>query len=217
MAGFMAQATIAVRGRGRATATPDGVELFVTITALEAAPDRALAAVWERDARVRSVLDQLGIPSAAASTARASVDEEFEYERQTDRKVHRGYRATSDIALRLSDAEPVGRFMRMATERADVRIRGPWWRVDPDNASWGDACAAAATDARRKAESYANALVHVGGVLEVSEPGIVTSHEGMHVAASASGRTISGRDLPVSAGELEVDATVDVTFALKEG
>jgi uncharacterized protein len=70
--------------------------------------------------------------------------------------------------------------------------------------------AQAAVDARREAAAYAAALgLRLGPVLRVAEPG--ADGDGAPGPAQAASPT----DMRIQAGHLEVEATVEVTFALE--
>ena len=111
----------------------------------------------------------LGYRQPPRTTARAAIHEEFEYERETDRRIHRGYRWTSEIVVHLPEADRIGELMRRASEQTKVSIRGPSWRVARDNEAWTHARAEAAADAKRRAEAYARSLgARVGAISKSS-------------------------------------------------
>lgn len=213
----MAQATVTVRGNGVAPAEPDEAELRIEITDLAKTPEAALAEVAERSQTLTRILDGLGVPAEARSTTEASVREEREYERQ--RYIHKGFRAVSQVVLRLRDREVLGPIMRRASEEADARIDGPRWRIAPDNPARAEACREAARDADRKATAYAEALGgRRGEVLAVGEPGLVFEHRRIDVpppVAAPAAMMSEGSEIQIEEGGLEVRAAVDVTFAFE--
>lgn len=126
-------------------------------------------------------------------------------------------RLSGELVTVLSEPNRIGRLMSQAVARARARVDGPPWRFKPDNPARAEACRQAATDARRKAGAYAGALgLRLGEVLKVAEPG--TDHDPEAGLASALLRDAPGpTDMQVRAGHLDVEATVEVTFALEPG
>jgi uncharacterized protein YggE len=188
----------------------------VTVASVDAVPDAALSAATERQAVVDRLLDDEGVASTQRRTVGATVRVEWGWE--LERRVRRGYRATAATQVRLGDPAAVGPILRRAIAEADAEVAGPWWRVLPTNPGTAEACRLAAADARAKADAYAAALgVRVGRVVEAAEP--VTkpgpapfAERGVAVAMMRESPQDEGID--VTGGELDVQATLDVTFDL---
>jgi uncharacterized protein YggE len=181
--------------------------------------DEALRRVAERAQTMDALFEELAIPSASRTTSGVSVREEREYER--NRWINKGFAAEAGTMLRLADPSVLGRLITEATSRADAQIDGPWWRVLPSNPARVEACRQAAEDARTKAQAYAEALgARLGPITWIREP-----TEGAGFAAPASvfrAQALTGSqgqqpDVPIEPGELDVHATVDVTFELTQG
>jgi uncharacterized protein YggE len=189
-------------------AEPDQLQVTLTVAAVAAASDEALAEAGRLNGELRRVLDELAVPACGRSESGLTVREEFE--RIEGRWTRRGYRAVSVVAVRLADPSGVGRLLREAVARAGAQVDGPRWRCRPEHPARAEACRQAAADARRKAAAYADALgLRLGPVLRVAEPGA----EGAGVPAPAPAS--SPTDMRIQAGHLEVEATVEVTFALE--
>jgi uncharacterized protein YggE len=186
----------------------------VSVTALDPAPDKALAEVTVRQATVDAVLDEVGVAAEARRTVGATVSEEWEYEQRSERRALRGYRATSSTVVRLVDHALVGVILRRTIAEAGATVGGPVWQVLPTNPGHAEACGLAAVDARAKAEAYAASLgVRLGRLVEATEPG---SAPRVFARAVSYSPTMTGafEELDVSGGQLDVTATIDVTFDL---
>lgn len=194
---------------------PDQLEVALTVSAVEDSAASALTVAARLSGELVTVLSELAVPDGARSTSGLSVREEFE--RIEGRWARRGYRASNQVVVRLREPDRIGRLMSEAVARARARVDGPRWRFKPDNPARAEACRQAAADARRKAEAYAGALgLRLGDVLKVAEPG--TDHDPEAGLASALLRDAPGpTDMQVRAGHLDVEATVEVTFALQPG
>lgn len=211
----MSAGMVVVRGHAVVAGEPDELHLALSISAVESRADAALAEAARLSAELDSLLSELEVPKAARSTSGVSVQEEWE--RREGELVHRGYRASNRIVVRLDAFEKVGRLMNAAVSRARARVDGPWWRIRMENPARTEACRQAVTDARRKAEAYATALgMRLGAVVSVIEPG--TNQQPRVDAAAMRPRAMTAAaqpEMPVEPGQLDVPATVDVTFALE--
>lgn len=212
--------TVTVRGEATVPAKPDEVLVAIEVNVLEGTAEAALSEAALRSERLEAALTSLSIPEDRRATAGVTVKEEREYER--NRFVSKGYRATNRILIRLDDAAPLGRLIREATEQAQARVDGPWWRVKLENPARVEACRQAATEARRKAEAYAGALgAKLGAVIAVTEPGLArprpTGEMGqMRALAATAVVAAPPPEVEVHPGELDVSAAVEVTFALDQ-
>ncbi len=122
--------TVTVHGMGSAPVMPDRVEMILIVTARETTPDAALDRVAERDATLRQILDELGVPEAARITTGATVNERSEYDRETGRETSAGYQAVATLTVKLEAPDSAGRLMREVTSRAGAQVSGPIWRVE---------------------------------------------------------------------------------------
>ena len=80
-------ATVTTLGRGVAMAVPTEMEMTLRLWVQESAPGAALDRVAGRDAQLRSLLDDLGIPAPARTTARASVEAVTRWDEATQSQV----------------------------------------------------------------------------------------------------------------------------------
>jgi hypothetical protein len=206
-------ATVTVRGVGGATSVPIGVELQLTISVLDEAPDRALEHAASLDEELRGVLDRLGVPAADRTTTAATVRQELAYDQRTEQQVVRGFRAEIATRVRLDDPATAGPLLKDATTRAQAQVAGPWWRISPDDPARLEACAAAAVDARARAEAYAEAVgSRLGPLVSLTEAvgamvPFTRPFTGYAAVAAVS-------EVAFSPGELQVNATVEATFEL---
>ena len=206
--------TLGVRGESVVPGRPDEVELGFTLTAVEQKPEDALSAVAERSQVLSGLLDETAVPPAMRSTTGVSVAEEVEW--RDNRSVHRGYRATERVRVRLNDASAVGALMREAVGRASAAVDGPRWRLLRSNPAHVEACRAAAEDARRRAEASAAAHGYrVGAVDRATEPGVRLEPPPPAYRMLASAQA-AAPEVAIEAGDLDVVASIEVVFLLEE-
>jgi uncharacterized protein len=118
--------------------------------------------------------------------------------------------------VRLTDAEIASRLIGAATRRVEAEVSGPYWRVALGNPARQEACRQAAVDARRKAEAYADALgVRLGALIRVGEPSSSRYERGEMLTLSRASH--AEPDIGIEAGEMDVGATVEVTFLIEQG
>ena len=203
-------ATITVRGTGTATAQPDAVTVGLRVEALRPTASEAFAEATRLAEAVVSLCDELGVAPGARTTSRVSLAEEGEH---TDAGwQHRGYRASSRLAVRLEDAELASRLISEAAARLETRIDGPTWNVAGDNPAHAKARRRAAAHAREKATEYADALGgRIGAIVTIAEPGTGPTPRPLELGV------LRAAAMPLEAGEHEVVAEIDVTFQLEQG
>jgi uncharacterized protein YggE len=207
--GAPARATVTVRGQATVRTEPDVAILWITLSAFEESPGKALGDVAQRAEALGALLDELGVLEADRSTAGVSVAEEFDPPTRGNRGL--GHRATARIAVHLADPEVIGRAISRASEDLRASIDGPHWFVTPANPARLEAARQAAADARSKARAYAAGVgVTLDGLICLVEPDTADRPPGIRRVSAAGG----SRDMPIDVEEYEVRATIDATFAL---
>jgi uncharacterized protein YggE len=204
--------TVTVRGDAVVRVEPDEAVLWITLSALAAAPGPALADVAARTEGLVALLDELGVPGADRSTSGITVFEDVDHTPQGRRSL--GHRATSRVAVRLTAPDLIGRLVARATDELSARIDGPHWQVAPENPAWLEAARRAAAAARHKAEAYAEGVgAGLGELIRLTEP-----EDGSVIPQTARvARRMAVESIPVEAGEHEVAASIRATFELDLG
>jgi uncharacterized protein len=205
-------ATVTVRGRAVVPAEPDEATVVLELSSRRQTADAAYGEVAERNAQLRAIFDELGIPAASRSTEGIWVGPHIEY--VEGQEEHRGYRALNRVAVRLADADVVARLVQEGVTRADARVQGPAWRIRPDNPAYVEARRLAAENARERAATYAAALgVRLGALERVAETDV--AQDGPPAVRSFAALDATPQ-IDVEAGERLVRAAVDVSFVLEQ-
>ena len=205
--------TVTVRGEAVLRAEPDEATLWITLSALESDPGQALANVSHRSEVLVTLLDELGVAKSDRSTTGVTVSEEFDHTASGRQSL--GHRATTSVAVRFTDPEPIGRLIAQATTDLQARINGPRWQIAAHNPIHLDAAREAAANAKQKAQAFADGVgAKLGRLINLVEPGSeFAGHRirrtSMTIAASG------GEPMPIDPGEHEVSAAIDITFALE--
>jgi uncharacterized protein YggE len=111
---------VTVRGDAVIRTEPDEALLWITLSTLEEAPGRALADMSTRSKALVVMLDELGVAKADRSTTGVSVQEEFDYTDEGRRSL--GHRASSSVAVRISDSERLGLVVARTTDDLAARV-----------------------------------------------------------------------------------------------
>ncbi len=208
-------------GSARVAARPDRAVLRLELVALKPTPSEALADVAARGEVLSRTLADGGIAEADRTTGGVALREHREWDRRREEETFRGHHASTVTVVQVRDIATLGRILRDVVDQAGARVEGPAWVVDADNPARLEAYRLAALDARRRAQAYAEALgMSLGAVVELSDaplppPGPEPMPRMMALKAEAMAD--AGAPVPVEGGDVEVGATVRVTFALLPG
>ena len=130
-----------------------------------------------------------------------------------------GYRASNVLEIRVKDLSKIGPVIDAAIQAGANRLESVNFMLKDDLDARNTALESAAKKARSKAEALAEAMgVTIEGVEEIVEGGVrlyppqpMGRMRGMAMAAEAMS------DTPVQPGQVRVQASVTVTYRVKEG
>ncbi len=183
--------TVHASGEGRISVAPDVARVAIGVDMQDQSLARANADATARMAKVMATLEKAGIAAKDVRTNHYSVEVQRSFEKSSAGAVI-GYRVTNQVLVTV-----VG---PLSLEKEDT------------SAERARALERAMSDARAKASVLAKAAgASLGEALQVTEGGrgpIVPLPMYARAAPAASG-------VPLSTGELEIVATVDVTFAIR--
>ena len=208
----MAPRAVHASGEGRVAAAPDVARVVVGVDTQDPSLARANADATTRMGKVRAAIEKAGVAAKDVRTLRYAVDVQRSFEKPTQGTVT-GYRVVNQVLVTVRDVQRMGSLLDQvvaagANDIGELSLEKE--DVSPDRAR---ALERAVADARARASVLAKAAgATLGEVLEVTEGGRgpivpVTFHYAKRAATTS--------EVPVSAGELEIVASVDVTFALR--
>ncbi len=210
--------TVTVTGKAVVSAMPDEVEVTLTVEQDAATPQAAMDLASKTAQRVVDRLKAEGIQDSAIETQNVVLYPVRTYDPNTGKETLAGYRAQNSVKVTVSDAGTVGKVLAAATETGVTIISGPVWRLRDRDATINEALKQAVANARAKAETLAAAGgVQVGEVLMISEGGVdIPDNPPIYWRAydlKAEGAQVA--EPPINPTQLDVTATVTVTYALK--
>lgn len=205
--------TITVSGEAQVSADPDmaTINLGVTTQALT-----AKAALDANSAALQSVLAKLkaeGIEPKDIQTTGLSVNPQFDYNNTSGgtQKIT-GYVASNSVVVAVRKLDGLGDTLDAVVTEGANTLNGISFGLQDPGPKQDEARRAAVTEAVRRAKLYAEAAgVTLGPVLTISEQG-----GGMPVMPMAAAPMREKMSVPVEAGQVDIGASVSVTWALAD-
>ena len=203
--------TVHASGEGRVLAAPDVARVTVGVQAQEPTVSRANADATARMKKVLAALEKAGVATKDIRTVRYNVDVQRSFQGPNAGTVI-GYSVVNQVQVTVRELPRLGAVLEQVVAAGANDVGGISLEKEDTSAERARALERAMADARAKATVLAKAAgATLGEAVVVSEGGrgpIVPMGPMMRTAAAAA-------EVPVSSGELEIVAAVDVTFALR--
>lgn len=204
--------TITVQGEGRVSAAPDMATVALTLSTDASTAAAATSRNNEIYARLEHALRAMGIAQSDIRTSGYSLNYNPPPQPGTVRSPDQryGYFVERSVSVTLHDTSRAGAAIDAAVAAGVANVNGVTFGVSDRNAQVAQALAAAARDARRKAEAMASAAgLHLTGVASMQEGYSSGPQPMMRMAAS-----VPAPEMPtqIQPGSVEVTAIVSTTF-----
>ncbi len=205
--------SIRVHGTGKIKAVPDQLRLSIQVNVPRAETAvEALSRNNQLTAQVMAMLKRFGVAETDLQTTRVSVNPVYDYSKQNTSPAIVGYSAQNEVVVVIRRMEDAGKILDQAVKNGATGF-GPLLYDSSRRAELErEAFKNAADDARVKAELLTKQLgATLGRVMTINELGVsspspVVPMMQMRMAAA---------EVPVSPGEMEIQANVEVVFELK--
>ena len=208
---------ITVVGNGSVSLSPDIARVNIGAEANAATVAEAKAEVDRQIAAILDTLSTLGVEAKDIQTSSYNIH----FEREPYPPVLReegmpgdagGYRVSSTLNVTVRNVDNIASVLDAVVEAGANQVYGVYFTVDDDTQWQSDARIAAVADAKSRAQELAGlAGVELGQVLSVSEV-IGGGPSPMPVMAE---RAVGMGGGGIAPGELELNAQVQVTFAIQ--
>ena len=204
--------SITVTGEGRVAVRPDMATIRLGVTTEARSAADALSANSADMARVLGFLGEAGIAEADIQTSGLRLNprhEDYRNDSSAPRVI--GFVATNEVTVRLRDLDRLGTVLDKVVGEGANRFDGLSFGLSDDAAALADARRRAVAEARTKAETYAGAAgVVLGPVRAITDQsgGVAPMDMRLSMAAMES--------VPVAPGEVTVQASVTITWALAD-
>ena len=204
---------ITVTGVGTVSVVPDAVRFNATVSSLASTNAAALSSASKSAAAVRAARKNAGIAVKDIRSANISVYPEYNWTQETGTKIT-GYRASQSFDVLVRTASKAGSIIEaVVTAGGDnVQLGGVIPTTLNPSVATEDARAAAVTNAKSKASSYAKLLgTSIGKVLSLEEQSspVYSSPFPMAKAGLAADQAVE-----IDLGEQDVTVTITVRWAL---
>jgi uncharacterized protein YggE len=218
-----AQTGIRVRGQGTVVAPPDLAVLSISATARREQPGEAFQRVAGRVTALTQTLRAAGVPEADIQTQQISLFQEYTYPPNEEPRFA-GWRARQSLIVNLRDFARIGGIISdaVATLEDTAELGGVSFTIENPDPLADRARAAAATDARRKAETLAaNAGARLGRLVflqEVSAPGPTPQRVPIPTPTPRPPAALpvpAPIPVPVTPGEIGITVIVDALYAIE--
>ena len=205
--------TLSMNGVGVARVAPDTAEVTLGVTTEAKDAAKAHAENAAQASRVRDAVKALGIADRDIQTAHYDFSPVYDV-RDNGRSVTTGYTVTNAVVVRVRDLNNVGKVIDTALANGANRVDSLEFSASDTDEAKNIALADAARDARSKADAVARALgVHVVRVLTIHAD--ARSYTPRNFMPMMMAKEAYDAGTPISAGELSVEASVNVTYGIE--
>ena len=205
--------TLTMNGFGIARMAPDTADVTIGVVTEARDAAKAHAENAAQASRVRDAVKALGIADRDIQTAHYDFSPVYDV-RDNGRSVTTGYTVTNAVVVRVRDLNNVGKVIDTALANGANRVDSLEFSASDTNEAKNIALADAARDARSKADAVARALgVHVVRVLTIHAD--AQSYTPRNFMPMMMAKEAYDAGTPISAGELSVEASVNVTYVIE--
>jgi uncharacterized protein YggE len=200
-------------GRATVRTAPDRAFVIVATESTAPAPGTAQQQIARQMTAVRDALKSARVPEDAIKTLAYSLQEDVDF--QNGKRVRRGYRAVNSIEVRVDDIGRVGEVIDTAVKAGANTVSDIRFDLKDRDAVERDALKKAVADARARAEAIASgAGLTIVRILRIDEQGQVVPVPRPQMMAMR-GAVADAPETPITPGEIEVQASVTLTAAVK--
>lgn len=212
VAASAAPRTLRVSGEGRVAVKPDVARVTAGVQATGKDLARTTSEAAGRTRKVLEALAQLGIAERDVQTTRHDIQVERPWENGRPGPIT-GYTVADELRVTVRDLGKLPQVLERVVAAGSNVLQGLVFEKDEPAPAQAEALARAVRAARAKAEVMAKAAgVALGEPLAIEEGG---GRSPPMPFARAELMAAKDAGTPVSPGELEVTATVEVTFAIR--
>jgi len=170
------QPFISVRGEAWLEADPEVAVINVRVQARDRDRRVVLDRLVSRNRQVLGLVREYGDAVDKVESGPASAHPDPELKSKGDRERVAGYAGQASVRVTVCDLSVLGELVARLAGLELVTVAGPWWSLRPDNPVHREARVAAARDATRRAQEYAEAFGgRLGELIEAADVGLLSS------------------------------------------
>jgi uncharacterized protein YggE len=197
---------------GEVSRVPDIARINAGVVTLASTATAAIAQNAERMARVVAALRRAGVAERDIQTSSINLNPEYRYQ-ENQPPILTGYRAGNEVTVKFRDIKETGAILDALVAQGANQINGPMLSIDKPEQALDEARQKALTNARARAETYAQALgKRVKRILSISESGSMAPPYPVPVMRMEAAQDASTKIVP---GEQALSITLSVSFELE--
>lgn len=205
--------TVTASGSGTIQAAPDEATMSFGVSKSGQDPKGLLAETSKAAEMIVAALRKAGVDEKDIQTQNVSLYPQTNF--NNGKTVVTGYESSINVTAKVRDLATLGKVIDAGNAAGANTMNGPNFGLAEDSPQTAAAIQKAVADARRNAEAMAKAAdKSVGKVLTMIDSG-VTPIQPFPMAATDSIGGMKSAEVPINPGQLDVSATVVVTFELK--
>lgn len=213
--------TISVSGEGLVRVEPDQATARFGVVTQAQNPDSARLQNAEAAARAMNAIRELGLADRKLRLETLRLQPAHEYNPETRRYEEKGYEAIREVVVEVDSLDLLPTIIAEVVQQGANRLQGVEYGLQDRRATRDAALQEAVRDAREKAALMAGTLgLQLGQVVQISEQSFSFPRPMMRMEMDAQMATSKAEATPVpeayAAGEMEVNANVQVVFLLEE-
>lgn len=211
----LAETKITVNGTGEVRVSADTAVISLGVNARDRDVLKAQQKVNEAIAAIRKALTEQGIKEENINTEFINIYAVYDY--QNDQEQLAAYNAGSTLAVRVTDMEIVGSLIDVCFAAGANTLNGISFSASDTEEAKTEAMKKAVEDAKKKAETYAEAAgLKISGIEVISEGGVFSYQNDVgNVYSRAAGMAFEEAKeagTVVQSAKLIVSASVSITY-----
>jgi uncharacterized protein YggE len=205
---------ITVSGEGKVSGVPDTAVLSLGVSSLKPTVKEARDDAASTMQNVINAIKGDGVADKDVQTTQYNISPEYDFSPNGPQKLT-GYRVTNTVTVKVHDVNNTSKVLDDVTAAGGdiVQVQGITFTIDNPETLQDQARGEAVTDAKARAQRIADtAGVKLGAPISISEGTNVQPVPAMAPFGAATG---AGPSTPIETGQLDVDITVQVVFAIE--
>lgn len=208
---------IRVTGEGIARVEPDMARVSFGIVTIADDPETARSRNAEASSQAMNAVRELGIQERYLRLETLQLQPHREYDEEARRYLEEGFEASRQVVVEVHDLETLPTLIAEIVQQGANRLNQVSYELQDRSTARNDALREAALNAREKAMAIVEALgLELGELTEINEQSFDFPRPVLRMDAQVMSRDAAPEPEAYAAGELEVRATLQVTFALAE-
>ncbi|MCK0128730.1 SIMPL domain-containing protein [Erythrobacter sp. F6033] len=178
----------------------------------------AVEALRQNSVEMRQVIERiksLGVDEKDIQTTGINLNARYDYNRNTQQQVFRGYQVSNRVNVKLRDIDETGRVLDALVSAGATDLNGPTFLIDDDTAAKDEARKRAIATAQQRAEAYAEMLGYDGvEVLSISEAISRSGPMPQMMARSGIAEESADASAPVQPGQVSTGVNITITYEM---